>query len=750
MERNRRVALVVPHLENSLDNDLVGGVFSYGALSGFDTVVLTGINSSRINNYSHSYSKSMNNIYTLLKDGDFDGIIFAAGRFSSDSTRDKIFRMIRERDIPCVVIDYKCDDMQCVYSPQREYMKLMTRHLINVHNCRTLYCITGMPDDDVSAERLAGFIDALDEAGIDYDDNSVQYGYFCREIPRQIGIDIADGVLPVPDGIVCADDVMAAGICAAFRENNISVPEDVAVVGYKGSAESCVHDPFLTTGTGHDWSIGAEAMKKMLELLGCDELRPVESIDHIYIGSSCGCHGGRPMMCRGNSERNDLRYVRGLPDKHNDRQKLVIGDIQRSFGKSDNIEKLAEKSNRLGYMLLNWDSVSICLCEDWMFDFDNRDSFRREGFSENMTYHITRNNKMSGGAKNFDIKDVVPPVSQTDCPHIYLVTSLFYQKQIFGYVCTSYTSAEDIDIGVYYRCWKDALCSQLHIMEEKLFRVHVSSRVENLSVIDPLTGMYNKRGLMEKFPSFIASAGGDRLAMFILAYSEQQSGTSDVSPLSIVTNVLCDYEKESIISVPEENIIVCIRRANRETDTETASKHFIESIRILVKNFYNGGAKIKIDKLALVCRFFDEKDNESFGAALDEMIDMAKVKALTVDGQSEDCREHLHRIRNKFLENPQQDWTIDSISKEIGISKSHLQRLYKEEFGSSCIDDIISARLDRAKWLLVNTDLKIGRIAEQCGYLNESHFMRQFKTKIGVTALKFRKDHQNTVLAEMH
>ncbi len=749
MERNRRVALVVPQLENSRDNDLVGGVFSCGAASGFDIVVLTGINSSRINNYSHSYSKGMNNVYTLLKYGDFDGIVFAAGRFNSDSTREKIFRMIRERDIPCVVIDYDCDDMLCIHSPERRYMKLMTKHLIDVHNCRKLYCITGMPDDDVSAERLAGFSDALEEAGLDFDDNTVQYGYFCREIPRQIGIDIADGVLPAPDGIVCANDVMAAGICDAFRENNIRVPEDVAVVGFEGSAEACVSDPFLTTGTGHDWSAGVEAMSKLLGLMNCDVPETDDSIDHIFIGSSCGCTGSRTLLCRGSADLTDLRYVRGRTDRHNDRQKLVIGDIQRSFSKSDNIEKLTEKSNRLGYMLLNWESVYICLCEDWMFDFDNRDSYRREDYSDKMTYHLTRHTKMSVGVQSFRVENVIPPVYHTDCPRVYVVTSLFYQKQILGYACTSYTSAEDIDLGVYYRCWRDALCSQLHIMEEKLYRVHVSSKVENLSVIDPLTGMYNKRGLMEKFPSFIASAGGDRLAMFILAYSEEQNATSDVSPLSIVTNVLCDYERESIISVPEENIIVCIRRANRETDTETASKHFIESIRILVKNFYNGGAKIKIDKLALVCRFFDEKDTESFGDALDEMIDMAKVKAMTVSAQSEDCREQLHRIRNKFLENPQQDWTIDSIAKEIGISKSHLQRLYKEEFGSSCIDDIISARLDRAKWLLVNTDLKIGRIAEQCGYLNESHFMRQFKTKIGMTALKFRKDHQSTVLAEM-
>lgn len=747
MERNRRVALIVPHLANSLDNDLVGGVFSYGEKYGFDTVVLTGIFNAKINHYSHSYSRSINNIFSLLKNGDFDGVIFAAGRFNSDTTRERIFRFLRERDIPCVVIDYHCNDFECVFPPQREYMKIMTRHLIDVHGCRNLYCITGIPDDDTSAERLAGFSDALEEAGLECNDSSVHYGYFCREIPRQIGHDIADGTIPVPDGIVCADDVMAAGICSAFEECGIRVPEDIAVVGYEGCMEACFNGLSLTTGAGHEFSMGMEAMKKLIEILGEDEVIPVVDIRHIYIGTSCGCEHNEPLRDLYGSG-NCFDRKRQLT-KYSERKKLILSDIAGTIAGCENIEQMIEVSNRLGYLLLNWETVSIGLCDDWMFDFDKPESFRREDLSENMTYYISRRNRKSDSSMFIlPSSTVIPNANLSDKPRIYVLNSLYYQRQIFGYVCTAYISPDDICLDEFYNCWRDSLCTQLHIMQEKLYRVHISSKVENLSVIDPLTGMYNKRGLMEKFPGFIAAAGGDRFIIFILAYSENQSGSYDVSPVSIVANVLCDFEKDSIISVPEENIIVCIRRANRESDTETASRHFMESVKILIKNFYNGAAKINIDRLALICKFFEDTNTNIFGEMLDELIDNAKMKALSASAQSDDCREQLHKIRVKFLENPQQDWTIDSIAKEIGISKSHLQRLYKDEFGSSCIDDIISARLDRAKWLLVNTDMKIGRIAEQCGYLNESHFMRQFKTRTGMTALKFRKDHQNSVLAE--
>jgi AraC-like DNA-binding protein len=38
--------------------------------------------------------------------------------------------------------------------------------------------------------------------------------------------------------------------------------------------------------------------------------------------------------------------------------------------------------------------------------------------------------------------------------------------------------------------------------------------------------------------------------------------------------------------------------------------------------------------------------------------------------------------------------------------------------------------------------MRVHEIAEQCGYNNENHFMRQFKKKNGVTALQYRKNYQ--------
>ena len=49
-------------------------------------------------------------------------------------------------------------------------------------------------------------------------------------------------------------------------------------------------------------------------------------------------------------------------------------------------------------------------------------------------------------------------------------------------------------------------------------------------------------------------------------------------------------------------------------------------------------------------------------------------------------------------------------------------------------------RMREAKKLLTETDMKIIEISQAVGYDNEKHFMKIFKRKTGVTALKYRKE----------
>jgi AraC family transcriptional regulator of arabinose operon len=98
----------------------------------------------------------------------------------------------------------------------------------------------------------------------------------------------------------------------------------------------------------------------------------------------------------------------------------------------------------------------------------------------------------------------------------------------------------------------------------------------------------------------------------------------------------------------------------------------------------------------------------------------------------------LVSLRNEIYNNPSVSWSIGELAASVNMSRSYFQKLYKELFGISVMNDIIHNRLEYAMYRLKNTSDSIRDIAAQCGYENDVHFMRQFKKFIGLTPSEFR------------
>ena len=110
---------------------------------------------------------------------------------------------------------------------------------------------------------------------------------------------------------------------------------------------------------------------------------------------------------------------------------------------------------------------------------------------------------------------------------------------------------------------------------------------------------------------------------------------------------------------------------------------------------------------------------------------MPAEKGFTGISQLKKLRREIHRA-------PELDWSLTVLAKRLNISKSYVQKLYREHFGISYIDDLLEARIGMAKKLLLTTDLRISEVASSCGYQNATHFMRQFRAKTGMSPSEFR------------
>lgn len=108
--------------------------------------------------------------------------------------------------------------------------------------------------------------------------------------------------------------------------------------------------------------------------------------------------------------------------------------------------------------------------------------------------------------------------------------------------------------------------------------------------------------------------------------------------------------------------------------------------------------------------------------------------------------DQLLWIRQSIFRWPEQDWNADLFAKELTLSHSRFHHLYTSTFGTTMMQDIISSRIQRACKLLKDTQLPVEDIAEQCGYVSVSHFIRLFKKVTGVTPRRYRQNQECDVI----
>lgn len=185
-----------------------------------------------------------------------------------DSGKDgPAFTAFAQSGLPCVAVDVAVAGDRATYvtSDNAGGAREAVRHLVAAGH-RRIATITGPVANAPAAERLAGFHEAMAEAGLAVPDDHVVTGDFHRgsgqEAMRRL---IA---LPAPPtAVFCASDEMAVGALLAARHAGLRVPEDVALVGFDDIELAALVDPPLTTLAQDKAGIGAAAAHAVLTMV---------------------------------------------------------------------------------------------------------------------------------------------------------------------------------------------------------------------------------------------------------------------------------------------------------------------------------------------------------------------------------------------------------------------------------------------------------------------------------------------------
>lgn len=82
--------------------------------------------------------------------------------------------------------------------------------------------------------------------------------------------------------------------------------------------------------------------------------------------------------------------------------------------------------------------------------------------------------------------------------------------------------------------------------------------------------------------------------------------------------------------------------------------------------------------------------------------------------------------------------SLDDISKNVGISKYHLARLFKECTNRTIVEFIVICRIELARNLLRSTDLPIKEVAVSAGFENAPYFSKVFRKHTACTPMGYR------------
>jgi len=100
----------------------------------------------------------------------------------------------------------------------------------------------------------------------------------------------------------------------------------------------------------------------------------------------------------------------------------------------------------------------------------------------------------------------------------------------------------------------------------------------------------------------------------------------------------------------------------------------------------------------------------------------------------------LPEMIRKFIDTSvTQKLTLDIISKELNVSKSHIERVFKESFNLTPMNYFMTQKTKHACALLANTSYSIKTIAEQTGFSDEKYMAKCIKKETGMTPSQYRK-----------
>lgn len=219
----------------------------------------------------------------VLQAGLIDGVIIA-----STFTNDRLISQLVENEMPFVTIGRPDHAPQASFVDVDNVIGAYTAitHLMRL-GYKRIATISGPQNMVAGIDRQQGYLNALNDRGYSINPALIVEGDF-TELG---GYSAMQRLLPHrPDAVFIASDSMALGALRALREVGLSVPGNIAIVGFDDLPPATISDPPLTTVRQPIRQTGIQAVEILIDIVtnGLEPPRRIIMNPHLVIRASCG------------------------------------------------------------------------------------------------------------------------------------------------------------------------------------------------------------------------------------------------------------------------------------------------------------------------------------------------------------------------------------------------------------------------------------------------------------------------------
>jgi sigma-B regulation protein RsbU (phosphoserine phosphatase) len=229
---------------------------------------------------------SRNRCYDLVSAQSLDAMVVLSLSASSEVMESFLARY---PGMPMVTVGHLVPGTPVVAADNQAGMREAVVHLISGHGRRRLVFLRGPIENQEAQTRFQAYREALRDFGVSYDPALVLHGNFQAETGRRVMRELLERGTPF-DAVVGANDFSTLGALEALRERGVSVPHQVAVVGFDDAEEARGASPTLSSVRQPYFELASQAFEVLAGLL---EGKPAP--ERLVLGSrlvrrrSCGC-----------------------------------------------------------------------------------------------------------------------------------------------------------------------------------------------------------------------------------------------------------------------------------------------------------------------------------------------------------------------------------------------------------------------------------------------------------------------------